>query len=114
MASKYSKALLAAMVTLVAADAFASSADLYLQTNGVRPIGNVDPGTPVTYGFRAANSGPDAADARFTMPVPAGTRFVGVSDPSWQCSAASTAVTCTRPMPPSPDQVLFDIDIVAP
>jgi hypothetical protein len=95
----------------------AASADLYVASGMILPISRVDPGTKMTYSFNVYDSGPDPANARLTLQFPAGTRFVGVSELRWQCSAnAAAVVVCTRRLEPSAygHEPPLDIDIIAP
>src|SRR5437867_4025123 len=114
MSMKYTRRV-SIVAFFVAASAFAATADLHVRLDGIEPYDRrVDPGAPVTYKFWALSGGPDPVEARFTMPLPPGARFVSVSDARWRCSAARNVLTCTKSMTPPMDyyDAFFDINII--
>jgi hypothetical protein len=56
----------------------------------------VDPGAQVAWEIGVHNSGPDAADARLTVSLPPGARFVSINEAAWTCDGADATVVCTR------------------
>jgi uncharacterized repeat protein (TIGR01451 family) len=70
-----------------------------LQVTNVPNPNPVDPGTDMTYGMSAINSGAfDAQDVVLDFPVPPGTDYVSVTQiagPDFTCSVAGGRLTCT-------------------